>query len=227
MSNVVMIISNSTPNPIPVKRQRGLGIRIGVPRPRKADPENYTFEEVYKEYHEWLVRRLYNYGESNVESQDMAQDVMFRIMRYWPKADTTRIDALIARVAKNVVCDYLDMKYRRPVMIQFDPILDIDEEGFDEVPDTGYIDTKACDPYREMLNQRDFEKVMAITELFSPVQKRVFDLHFVQSMTPPDIADEMGVNGNVVYSALYAISRIVNELCDKPETEAELTWNMS
>lgn len=180
-------------------------IKVVIPDAKKADKSSYTYLDVYDEYKRFILRRFTGITGSHEDGEDLTQDVFERLFIYWDRVDKNRIEAVLAVICHNVRYDWMSKRYNRPHLIAVDDILEYDcsDEGI-------------SNPFRALVNERSFDQIKEAISILDESQITAFNLYHVKGLKVTEIAKEMGINNNAVYTLLDSVKRLINEVCDKP-----------
>lgn len=154
-----------------------------------------AFEAVYRAHHGFVWRTLQHLGIDAARLDDAAQDVFLVVHRRLPEfAGRASVRTWLFEIARRVASRYRRSAAREP-------------------PRDSLVETRVAAPASPTLERAEAMTIVAqlLAELV-PEQALVFVLAELEQWRAPEIAEELGVNVNTVYSRLRAARRELDRL---------------
>jgi RNA polymerase sigma-70 factor, ECF subfamily len=166
----------------------------------KAGDRN-AFEKIIVLYQNEIFRLVYFRTRSRMDSEDLLQDIFMSAFKYLSQLkDPDRFRPWLYRIAVNRVRDF---HRKRKLLAFFGVSLETDEpEPADVAPhsDPGALDKVIRDEFWTRVNE--------LSKRFSPMEKEVFSLRFVENLNLMEIAQTLKKSESAVKTHLYrAISK--------------------
>lgn len=169
-----------------------------VERARSGD--RAAFDELIGIFHEDIFRMVYYRTRSEMDAEDLTQDIFLQVLRHLPKLkDVERFRPWLFSIAVNRVRDY---GRKKRLMTLFGLLgsgtRDEDEQepedmGVDESP--GALD--------QLLEQEFWERLQELSKVFSQLEREVFFLRFLDNLSIKEIAQALSKSESAIKTHLY------------------------
>lgn len=187
--------------------------RITVPAPRKADPSTYTYEELYAEYWDRL-HILYSYSIRDYhDAEDLAQEALVRIWRYWDRIQWNKLGGAIAVIVNNVRYDYVRGNFDKP-----------DKEFYEDTLEFESHDDGITDPLRKLIIERAADAVNEFTGVLKDKDREIFLDFYTRDMDIEDLCQKYGMKRTHIYVQLHRIRELLHECFDAYDLIPEGCW---
>lgn len=133
-----------------------------------------------------LVRYIGRRVANRSEAEDLAQEVYLRLLRIEDPGAIRNPRAFALRLAANVAYEW-----RMTARNRF--------EHTDEAPE---LEDDRADPYRELLNDQEMQRLIHVLESLTPMQRAIVLLHRRDGYTYEQIAKTVGLSVQMVYKHL-------------------------
>lgn len=167
--------------------------RVVAPDPEK---ESYTYEELYKEYWPKLHLAFYGIMKDWHVAEDLAQDTLFQLWRYWDRIHWARLSGVIGLTANSAMRMHM-RKERMQVPCDDDvDVLEYEQENEDCI----------YDPVKLLLQAEHLELTEErIRSLLGGVNYLVFCKYYIENKSVDEICDTLSVKKSAIYVRLKRI----------------------
>ncbi len=144
---------------------------------------------LYREHNEALIRFLVTRTGSEQEARDVAQEAYVRVLQLDKRGATSFLSAYLFKTAANIAIDYVR---RRSMKRRADELLFPSAEGppQDVTPEN-------------LLQAREQIQLIEVFLDELPLKcRQAFYLHRLHDMSPPDIAERLGIKKRMVHKYL-------------------------
>jgi len=156
--------------------------------PRSAPPTSPSFDALYAAEFAWVHRTLRRLGARERDLEDLAHDVFVAAFRALPRFEAGRAPRpWLFGIAFRVVSDY-----RRRARFTRETLIDDEPLGAALGPD----------PEADALRAEDRRLVLAALEALPLDQRAVFVAHEIDGAAIPELAEELALSINTLYSRL-------------------------
>jgi RNA polymerase sigma-70 factor, ECF subfamily len=170
-----------------------------------------AFNELIGIFHEDIFRMVYYRTRSQMDAEDLTQDIFLQVLKHLPSLkDPERFRPWLFSIAVNRVRDH----GRKKRLMSLFGLLgsgtrDEDEQepedrGVDESP--GALD--------QLLEQEFWERVQELAKVFSPLEREVFFLRFLDDLSIKEISQALNKSESAVKTHLY---RALNKFKDNSD----------
>lgn len=174
--------------------------RIKVHTPRQ---EEYTFEELYKEY--WpVLQKAYSSVAGYHEAEDMAQEAMLRIWRYWDRIQWDKLEGVVGTIANHVRYDYLYKNFDKP-----------DKEFYEDVLEFECHDVGIQDPLRTVIADQAFDWVSTFLEVLDGMDRYLFVSFYLENVTIEEMSEKSKLRKSHIYVQLHRIRELLKECYER------------
>jgi RNA polymerase sigma-70 factor (ECF subfamily) len=158
--------------------------------------DRFAFSRLADRYHERIYKMIFYRTRSDMEAEDIAQEVFLQAFRSIGRLkDTDRFEAWLYRIAMNRVTDYHRKKKFRSL---FSPLTDWDRE------DAGNPTTAPDQAPVERLVRAEFwAQVRELLDRLSRMEREVFLLRFFDELGIKDISQVLQKSESTVKTHLY------------------------
>src|SRR3989338_772101 len=159
------------------------------------------FEEIYIKYSDKIYRYVYLSINDPYLAEDIVSEVFLRVWRKWSKIKLNFIQALLYKIAKNIIVDlYRKQKNRRQISLE-----ETMERGIEPFYDQKLIENLHKDDNIQKLNQQ--------IKLLPQNLKEVLILRFINEMSAREVGvalDMTEVNVRVLqYRAIKKLKEVI------------------
>lgn len=180
------------------KPQSGTGnanqVTALVDRARTGDRS--AFEELMLLYQAEIYRLVFFRTRSRMDSEDLIQDIFLAAFRYLPQLkDSDRFRPWLYRIAVNRVRDF----HRKKKFLAF---FGISEER-DESDPTDVASHNVPGALDKVIRDEFWSHVRQLSKRFSPMEREVFSLRFVDNLNLREIAQVLKKSESAVKTHLY------------------------
>ncbi len=155
-----------------------------------------AFEKLIEIHQDEIFRLVYFRTRSRMDSEDLTQDIFMSAFRYLPQLkDLDRFRPWLYRIALNRVHDF----HRKNRFLAF----------FGMTEDRGEADAADVEPHRDpgaldkVIRQEFWSHVKELSKRFSPMEREVFSLRFVDDLNLREIAQTLNRSESAVKTHLY------------------------
>lgn len=188
--------------------------RITVPAPKKDDPSTYTYDELYAEYWDRL-HILYSYSIQDYhDAEDLAQEALIRIWRYWDRIQWNKLGGAIAVIVNNVRYDYVRGNFDKP-----------DKEFYEDTLEFESHDDGITDPLRKLVIERAADAVNEFTGVLRDKDREIFLDFYTRDMDIEDLCQKYGMKRTHIYVQLHRIRELLHECFDAYDLIPDGYWN--
>jgi len=161
----------------------------------KAITGNRTaIERLIDIFHGDIFRMVYCRTHSQMDAEDLTQDVFIRMLKYLPGLkDSTRFKPWLFRIALNRIRDY----HRKKKMLTFLGMA-TGKDDMEQVPAENHNH-----PVNNLMRQEFWKQFYQLTDILSQKEQEVFLLRFVDHLGIREIAQTLKKNENTVKTHLY------------------------
>lgn len=177
---------------------------ITLPAPKKEDPFDYTFDELYSEY--WgTFHKLYFYSIKDWhEAEDLAQITMIKIWRYWDRIQWNKLAGAMATIVNCVRHDHVTQKLSK---------MEDDFSSFELEFDSH--DEGVTDPLRTMITERAMSAVNEFLGVLDGDEKELFLDFYTRSKTIDEVCEEHKIKRTNAYVQLHRIRELLTECFER------------
>lgn len=197
-------------NSVPAYRKK----RITVPAPKKADPSTYTYEELYEEYFKKLHMLFYSSIQDYHDAEDLTQNTLIRVWRYWDKIQWDKLGGAIGTIANNVRYDYVRGHFDKPDKAFYEDVLDFESH-----------DDGITDPLRKLVIERAGDAVHEFTEILRDKDREIFLDFYTRDMVIGDLCEKYGMKRTHLYVQLHRIRDLLHECFDAYDLIPDERWS--
>lgn len=188
--------------------------RITVPAPKRDDPSTYTYELLYEEYWDRL-HILYSYSIQDYhDAEDLAQEALIRIWRYWDRIQWNKLGGAIAVIVNNVRYDYVRGNFDKP-----------DKEFYEDTLEFESHDEGITDPLRKLVIERAADAVNEFTGVLRDKDREIFLDFYTRDMDIEDLCQKYGMKRTHIYVQLHRIRELLHECFDAYDLIPDGYWN--
>jgi len=155
-----------------------------------------AFEKLIEIHQDEIFRLVYFRTRSRMDSEDLTQDIFMSAFRYLPQLkDSDRFRPWLYRIALNRVHDF----HRKNKFLAF----------FGMTEDRGEGNAADVEPYRDpgaldkVIRQEFWSHVKKLSKRFSPMEREVFSLRFIDDLNLREIAQILNRSESAVKTHLY------------------------
>lgn len=187
-----------------------------APLPTRAEQARAqpTFEQIYAERFEDVVRWLRALGGLDADLDDLAQEVFLVVQRKLHTFDGNNLGAWLFKIAKNQVSDHRRRAWVKRVFRGLQP-----STSAESVP----LHARAFPTPHEALERREAWSFVARTLNKMPLaQRTAFVLFEIEGYGGEEIAELEGIPVSTVWTRVHYARRLFYELTAKAEREGKL-----
>ena len=155
-----------------------------------------AFEKLMAIHQDEIFRLVFFRTRSRMDSEDLTQDIFMSAFKYLPQLkDSDRFRPWLYRIALNRVHDF----HRKNKFLAF----------FGMTEDRGKPDAADVEPHRDpgaldkVIRQEFWSHVKELSKRFSPMEREVFSLRFVDDLNLREIALMLNRSESAVKTHLY------------------------
>lgn len=182
--------------------------RISTPNPSKSYYS--TFEEFYSEMWGPLQKRFFYSEKDHQTSEDLAQETMIRVWKYWDRIDWTKINGAFATIANNARWGYQRKDFNR-----------VDTEKYDNVLEYESDDDGIEDPIKKLLNSESYHYVKKALGELTDDERELFKDRYLRNLTLDQVVSIHGITRNNLYVKLFRIRDKIKVCLNKVDISAE------
>ncbi len=169
-------------------------VSVLVDRARAGDRN--AFEELIVLYQSEVFRLAFFRTRSRMDSEDLVQDIFLAAFRYLPQLkDSDKFRPWLYRIALNRVRDF----HRKKKFLSFFGLSDGQSES-DQADVAPHLNPSALD---KVIRNEFWEHVKQLSKRFSPMEREVFFLRFVDNFNLREIAEVLKKSESAVKTHLY------------------------
>lgn len=183
-------------NKVPSYKRR----RITTPKPRKKDWSTYTYREVDDEFRKRLHMLFYYNIRDWHEAEDLTQETLLRIWKYWPKIQFEKLSSVIGVITNNVRFDYMRGHFDKP-----------DKEFYEDVLEFECHDEGITDPLRKLIVERAADSIGEFTEVLRDKEREIFLDFYTRDMVISDLCEKYKMSRNNIYVHLHRVRELLHE----------------
>lgn len=187
-------------------------VRIVIP-PQKR--ETYDYTSLYLEFWKPVHKQFTYLIKDPWESEDLAQEVFERLIRYWDNIQMDKVTGLLATVATNVLYDFTSGRLNKPN----------NREYVEAFMDFDMHDEGITDPLRKLVSERAAEAISVISKYFPERDRNIFLSKYTQNLSTKEIAKAHGVKDNYVHVILFNMRKEVIAHLDGLDLAPEERWD--
>ncbi len=166
-----------------------------VERARAGD--RAAFEQIILVYQNEIFRLAYVRTRSRMDAEDLTQEVFLAAFKYLPQLkDSDRFRPWLYRIAINRVRDF----HRRKKILSFFGLSGEERDVPDPVDREPHRDPGALD---KVIRDEFWSQVRQLSKRFSPMEREVFFLRFVDNFNLREIAQVLRKSESAVKTHLY------------------------
>lgn len=160
------------------------------------------FQAVYQRYSDKIYRFLYFHTKDLRLAEDLTSEVFLRVWKNWPRIKQDYTQALLYKVANNILIDHW-RKHKNRKNVSYETSI---EEGMEPSYDEEYVE--------KIARKDDVRKIRKAIELLPDRLKQVIILRFIEDMSAKETAEIMEIseiNVRVLqHRALVKLKEIIN-----------------
>ena len=154
-----------------------------------GDKEKFSL--LMERYHNEMFKYVYNTLGNYSLTEDLVQDIFFKLYRELPRYDATRSSfrTWMYRVSSNLVINYLKSKEYRNYSynLEYNDKLNSSNENIED----------------EIIKQEKITLIQnSMRKLLSPKHYRIMALHYFSSLTVKEIGESLEIPVKTIYKAL-------------------------
>ncbi|MCE5334777.1 MAG: RNA polymerase sigma factor [Desulfobacteraceae bacterium] len=166
-----------------------------VERARAGDRD--AFEKIILAHQNEIYRLAYLRTRSRMDAEDLTQEVFLAAFRYLPQLkDSDRFRPWLYRIAINRVRDF----HRRKKFLSF---FGMNREEREEADPADFEPHRVPGALDKVIRDEFWSQVRELSKRFSPVEKEVFFLRFVDNFNLREIAQVLKKSESAVKTHLY------------------------
>ena len=159
------------------------------------------FEEIYLKYSDKIYKYVYMNVSDPYLSEDITSEVFLRVWKRWNKLRLDFIQALLYKIAKNIIVDHYRKKKNRKQVSLEDSI----EKGFEPFYDAELIE--------KLHKDNNIQKLRAQVQLLPDNLKEVIVLRFINDLSAKEVGEILStseVNVRVLqYRAIKKLKEVI------------------
>jgi RNA polymerase sigma-70 factor (ECF subfamily) len=169
-----------------------------VERARSGD--RIAFDELIGIFHEDIFRMVYYRTRSQMDAEDLTQDIFLQVLKHLPSLkDVERFRPWLFSIAVNRVRDH---GRKRRLMTFFGLLGSGTREEDDQEPEDMGVD-ESPGALDQLLEQEFWEQVQQLSKVFSPLEREVFFLRFLDNLSIKEISTALSKSESAIKTHLY------------------------
>lgn len=181
------------------RRQSGTGDglqQVAALAEKARDGDNAAFEELVNLFHAEIFRMVYYRTQSRMDAEDLTQEIFLLAYKNLSGLkDLDRFRPWIFSIAVNRVRDF-HRKKRILSIFSFSS-----DEGEQEIPDSEIHGDPGV--LQQMMNHEFWGRVKLLADKFSPLEREVFFLRFMDDLSIKEISEVLSKSESAVKTHLY------------------------
>jgi RNA polymerase sigma-70 factor (ECF subfamily) len=170
-----------------------------------------AFDELIGIFHEDIFRMVYYRTRSQMDAEDLTQDIFLQVLKHLPNLkDVERFRPWLFSIAVNRVRDH---GRKKRLMTLFGLLGSGAREEDEQEPEDMAVD-ESSGALDQLLDQEFWQRVRELSKVFSPLEREVFFLRFLDDLSIKEIAQALNKSESAVKTHLY---RALNKFKDNSD----------
>ena len=171
--------------------------RLVIPAPKQ---ETYTYDELYAEYWPAIHRLFYYAFDDYHEAEDLTQEVIIRIWKFWNRIQWDKLSGAIAVIVNNVRIDHGRDKLNK-----------VDKDFYDSELEFECHDEGITDPLRLLVIERARTAIEEFTEVLRDKDKELFLDYYTRDVSMDELVEKHGMKRTHIHVRLFHIRKLLFE----------------